>query len=337
MLAPTEHGLWCEAGGFHVDPWAPVERAVVTHAHTDHARPGCGSYLCMAGGEGVLRERVGADARIETIARGARRTIGDVTLSLHPAGHVLGSAQVRLEHRGDTLVFSGDYKRHPDPTCDQFEPVRCRTFITESTFGLPVYRWEQPAAVFAEINAWWRGNAAVGRTSVISAYALGKAQRLLAGVDATIGPIVVHGAVAKFLPHYAAAGVALPATLPGDAAGAKAVRGRGLVVAPQSAIDGPWARKFGESSLAAASGWMRVRAWRRRGAMDRGFVLSDHADWPGLLATILETGAERVLTTHGHAATLARYLRETGVDAGVLPTRFTGDAEEPAGSARAEE
>ncbi len=325
LLRPTESGIWCEAGGFHLDPWRPVDRAVISHAHSDHARAGCRAYLCAARGEGVLRERIGLDAPIETLAWGERREIGGVAVSLHPAGHVLGAAQIRVEHRGEVWVFSGDYKRAPDPTADEFEPVACHTFITESTFGLPIYRWQEPEEIFAAMNTWWRGNAGEGRTSVISAYALGKAQRVLAGVDASIGPIAVHGAVARFLPRYAAAGVVLPEVVGGDADGAKRVRGVGLVIAPESAIGSPWIRKFGEVSTAAASGWMKVRAARRRAALDRGFALSDHADWPALLRTIAETGAQRVLATHGYTAPLTRYLRERGIDAGVLPTRYEGE------------
>jgi putative mRNA 3-end processing factor len=252
-------------------------------------------------------------------------------VSFHPAGHVLGSAQVRLERGGEVWVVTGDYKLDPDPTCAPFEPVRCHTFITESTFGLPIYRWEKPDALFAGVNAWWRANAAAGKTSIVYAYALGKAQRVMAGVDATIGPIFTHGAVEKVTRAYRDSGVALPSTTP--VAEAVVERGKpkpwagGLVIAPPSTSGSVWVRKFEPASEAIASGWMTVRGARRRKAVDRGFALSDHADWPGLLAAVRETGATRVLATHGFAGVLARYLREQGLDADVIATRF-GDEEE---------
>ncbi len=328
LLAPTEDGLYCEAGGFHVDPWRPVDRAVITHAHSDHARWGCERYLTTPHGAEVLRKRVQSGARLDTLNYGEPTRIGDVTVSLHPAGHVLGSAQVRIEHHGEVWVVSGDYKVHRDVTCRAFEPVPCHTYITEATFALPVYRWPAEATVFEQINAWWRANQAADRASVLLGYALGKAQRLIAGVDAGIGPILVHGAVAKFVEVYREAGVAMPEVLPADAERAKAHRGRALVVAPPSAAGSPWLRKFGEVSLAMASGWMQIRGARRRRAIDRGFVLSDHADWPGLLHAIEETGAEQIGVTHGFTSVLSRYLNESGRSAAVLPTRYEGEVDD---------
>lgn len=322
LLVTTPEGLFCPQGGFHVDPWQPVARAVITHAHGDHAQPGCGSYLCAEDGAGILRLRVEAE-RVAGIAYGEPAALGGTTVSLHPAGHLLGSAQVRIEHRGEVWVVSGDYKTAPDPTCAGFAPVRCHTFVTESTFGLPIYRWLPPEAVFADIDAWWAANQAQGRTSVLFAYALGKAQRILAGVDASLGPILAHGAVRRFLPAYRAAGVALPDVLDSDAA--EQVSGRGLVLAPPAAANTPWLRRFGDCSTAFASGWMQVRGNRRRRNLDRGFALSDHADWNGLLAAIAGTGAQRVLVTHGQVPVLVRWLGEHGLQAEPLHTRF--DAE----------
>lgn len=322
LLTVTDRGLYCAAGDFHVDPWKAVDFAVTTHAHSDHARSGSRHYLCSEAGRGVLSERLGAGMSIEGIPYGARVVRNGVTISLHPAGHILGSAQVRVEFRGEVWVVSGDYKTEAERTCAAFEPVRCHTFITESTFGLPIYRWRPQAEVFAGVNAWWRANQSAGRTSVLFAYSLGKAQRVLAGVDASIGPIFVHGAVAKLLPHYVAAGVRLPAVSPVSEAGAG-----GLVVAPGSVDGTPWLRRFGEVSKAFASGWMMLRGARRRQALDRGFVLSDHADWDGLIAAIRATGAERVLVTHGSTGTMVRWLRENGWAADALATRFTGDVE----------
>jgi putative mRNA 3-end processing factor len=332
LIELTPAGFYCPAGGFHIDPWRPVPRAVITHAHSDHARAGSERYLTSTAGEAVLRLRVGADADIRALPYGAEETLGDTRVTLFPAGHVLGSSQVRIEHRGRTTVVAGDYKTAADPqfvadpTCAPFEPVRCDEFISEATFALPIYRWPTPASQFAALNAWWRGNQAAGRTSVVFAYALGKAQRILAGVDATIGPIYVHGAVRRFLNAYEAAGVALPQVLPGTPAMRKAVRGCGLVVAPPSAAGSTWLRSFGRVSTAFASGWMTIRGTRRRRAADRGFVISDHADWDGLLHAVRASEAATIGVTHGTTAAFARWLSESGYDARVYPTRF-GDRE----------
>jgi putative mRNA 3-end processing factor len=330
LLQQTDAGLYCAAGDFHIDPWRPVPRAVITHAHSDHARSGMGAYLCAAEGMEVLRIRVGAGAAIQGAAWGERITMGDTVVSLHPAGHILGSAQVRVERAGEVWVFSGDYKTEADAaTCAAFEPVRCHTFITESTFGLPVYRWRPQEELRAEINAWWRANAEEGRASLLFGYSLGKAQRLLAALDPETGPILVHGAVEPFLEPYRAAGVRLPHCERATAERVKAARGRCIAIAPPSAGGSPWARKFGDASRASASGWMQLRGSRRRQALERGFPLSDHADWPGLLSAIGATGATRVGVTHGCAETLARYLREErSLDAFVLSTRFEGEMDD---------
>ncbi len=331
LLRLTEHGLFCEAGDFHIDPWRPVPRAVVTHAHSDHARWGCERYLASAAGEYVFRARLGEEADIQLAGWGEPLHINGVAVSFHPAGHILGSAQVRIEHRGEVWVVSGDYKVEPDPTCAAWEPVRCHTFITESTFGLPVYRWAPQAEVFDGINAWWRANKAAGKASVLFGYALGKAQRLLAGVDASIGPIYTHGAVEKLNAAYRASGVGLPPTTYAGDADKTTDWSRALIIAPPSANGTPWMRKFGSASTGFASGWMRIRGTRRRRNVDRGFVLSDHVDWPGLTGAIEATGAERVWVTHGYREPVVRWLREQGLEAEAVATRFEGeidDAEE---------
>jgi putative mRNA 3-end processing factor len=330
LIVTSDAGLWCEAGGFHVDPWRPVERAVVTHAHGDHARPGMARYLCARRGVGLLRRRVGADAAIDGLDWGERVTLGDCVVSLHPAGHVLGSAQVRIECRGEVWVISGDYKRDADPSCEPFEPVRCDTFVTEATFALPIYRWEPGAAVAAEIEAWWRRNREHGRASVLYGYALGKVQRILAELARlTDRPAWVHGAIAPLIEAYADEGVTLLATR----AVSSAPRGHRwageLVLAPPSARGGTWARRFGERDEAFASGWMRVRGMRRRRGYDRGFVISDHADWPALLRTIEDSGASCVLTTHGYGDALVRVLRDRGLRASSLATPFGEEEQEP--------
>lgn len=285
-----------------------------------------GAYLTAAPGVGVVRERVGKDAAIEGIAYGEQRRVGEVTVSFHPAGHLLGSGQIRVEHCGEVWVVTGDYKTEQDLSCEVFEPVRCHTLITESTFGLPVYNWPEPGEVFGQINQWWQNNQAEGRTSILFAYALGKAQRVLCGLDATIGPIGVHSAVERLNPHYRAAGRPLPATVLANAETKAILQGRGLIVAPGSAQNTPWIRRFAPYSLGFASGWMTVRGNRRRRALDRGFILSDHVDWSGILQTIEASGASRVGVTHGYANALVRWLREErGLQAHELPTRFGSD------------
>jgi putative mRNA 3-end processing factor len=344
LVVARREGLWCEAGGFHIDPWRPVSRALITHAHADHARTGHGHYLAARESEGVLLSRLGPIS-LETLAWGEHRTIGEVRVSFHPASHALGAAQIRLEHRGEVWVVSGDYRVESDRSCSAFEPVRCHVFVTESTFGLPIYRWTPQAQVFEDILRWWQANASEGRSSLLYCYAFGKAQRILAGVSDALGhqgapgPIVCHGAVETLNAVYRDCGIALPDTqaiadFPSGKAGAAAL-GRALVLAPPSASGSPWRRRFTDASDAFASGWMQVRGARRRRAVDRGFVLSDHADWPGLQQAITATGASRVIVTHGYEAIMVRWLRERGLDAQAFETEYGGEegAEEHEGDA----
>ena len=329
VLIETPDGLFCEAGGFHIDPWNPVPKAVITHGHGDHARPGSAAYLCAAPGAGLLRRRFGSDTPIEPLPYGRPLRIGGVTVSLHPAGHVLGSAQVRIEGAGGIWVVAGDYKRAADPSCAAFEPVRCDTFVTESTFGLPIYRWDDTATLMADIAGWWQSNASEGRSSVLFCYAIGKAQRVLAELARdTDRPAFVHGMMLPMIEAYADEGVAmLPVRSATDQPRGTSFAAE-LILAPLMARGTPWMRRLGSHSDGFASGLMRVRGVRRQRAFDRGFVLSDHADWPALLQTIDETGATRVLATHGHADPLARYLREQGMDTGVIRTAWEGEGAE---------
>ncbi|MGI8673077.1 MAG: ligase-associated DNA damage response exonuclease [Luteitalea sp.] len=319
MLISTPDGLACPAGGFHVDPSGPVDFAVVTHAHGDHARPGARRYLCADAGLAVLRRRLGDDAVIDGVGYGVPMTIGEVEVSLHPAGHVTGSAQVRIHDGRQTWVVSGDYKRDPDPTCAPFEVVRCDTFVTEATFALPIYRWPPVDDVVDDLRRWIAANEASGKPTVLFAYSLGKAQRLLALLaDSLHTPVLVHGAVAAMSEACRQDGVRLPPIEPvGEDTRGAATRGR-LVLAPPSAVNTPWLKRFPQAATAMVSGWMRVRGARRWKGVGRGFVLSDHADWPGLLETIAATGARRVLATHGYADVLARVCADHGLDAGVL-------------------
>ena len=328
LIEPTTEGLYCAAGGFHIDPWQPVARAVITHAHGDHLRPGSRAYLCSEPSRPIVLQRLGPDAPVESLGYGAALDINGVRVSLHPAGHILGSAQVRVEYAGEVWVASGDYKRSPDPTCVPFEPQRCHTFITEATFASPVFRWDSPAETTKEIVDWWDEMRTAGRPAVLFGYALGKAERVLSELAAhTDRPVYVHGSLSPLIEIYRAAGVPMPPTLRAtDEARGKSFAGE-LIVAPLSARGSIWMRRFGDHSSAFASGWMRIRGARRRRGYDRGFALSDHADWDALIATVGETGADRVFVTHGYTAQLTRYLRERGFDAYPWRTQYEGEPE----------
>jgi len=328
LISVTDDGLLCNAGGFYIDPWRPVAKAVITHAHADHARRGNAEYLTAEPGRHVLRTRMGDGAKITTLKFDETLSLNGVKISFHPAGHVLGSGQVRVEHRGEVWVVSGDYKVTADRTCQTFVPQRCHTFVTECTFGLPIYRWIDQQTMFTDMNAWWRRNVEADRVSIVLAYSLGKAQRVLAGVDPSIAPIYCHGAVEKINDAYRKTGVDLPTTTYAGRGSPQRDWEGALVVAPPSVLGTTWLRKFGKPSTAFASGWMALRGPRRRRSVERGFVLSDHADWDGLLGAIDATGADRILATHGKTGPLVRYLRERGLDADSLQTEYVGERDD---------
>lgn len=324
VLEFKPQGIYCPAGDFFIDPWKPVDRALITHGHADHARPGHQRYLSTVSAAPVMRHRLG-EITLETVHYGETKQFGDATVSFHPAGHVPGSAQIRVEVKGEVWVVSGDYKTEPDRLSEPFEPVRCHSFISECTFGLPVFTWAQEDIVAQEINDWWAGNAAKGMFSLLGAYSLGKAQRVLSLLDPSIGPILTHGAVENTNAVLRAQGLALPNTChvtpdldPKSHPGA-------MVLAPPGALGSTWARRFRPNSTGFASGWMRLRGVRRRRAVDRGFVMSDHADWPGLNAAIKETNAENIYVTHGYTDIFARWLKESGLNTKIVPTEFTGE------------
>ena len=304
LIERDSSGLYCESGGFHIDPSLPVPKALITHAHSGHVHSGGGAYLCSTESVLLLREMLGPDASIETVRYGESLRIGDVGVSFHPAGHILGSAQIRIEYRGEVWVVSGDYKLEPDPTCAPFEPVRCNVFVTESTFGLPIYRWPSAVGVLASIEEWRRDNQERGKRSVIFADPWGKAQRLLAG----LGPAFCQEDIKRVNEVYRASGFVLSETDASDS----------LVIAPPSAQGTPWMKQFGAVSTALASGWMRIRGKRRYQSVDIGFVLSDHADWPGLQQAIRETGAESVAVNDGYKEPMVRWLQEQGKQAWAL-------------------
>lgn len=319
LLQQTNRGLYCRAGDFYIDPSKPVERAVVTHAHGDHARRGSKKYLTSNEGKSVLAHRMNHGATITSLPYGETTRVGDALVSLHPAGHIRGAAQVRVEADNQTWVVTGDYKLTADPTCTEFEVVPCDVLITECTFGLPVYRWPDPSDVFDEINRWWASNRDAGVASVLFGYSLGKAQRLLVGIDQDIGPIYTHGAVEKMTEVYRRDGVDLPRTTYVSSDNAPDTWAGSLIVAPSSANGSRWLQRFGEVSTGFASGWMRIRGRRRQQAYDRGFILSDHADWPRLNQVVEATGSDRVYVTHGYDENFSRWLCEQGYDAHPLP------------------
>jgi putative mRNA 3-end processing factor len=332
VLEFKPQGIYCPAGDFFIDPWQSVDRALITHGHADHARPGHTRYLATHTAGPVMRHRLG-EITLDGVAYGETRHIGDANVSFHPAGHVPGSAQIRVEVAGEVWVVSGDYKTEPDRLSEAFEPVKCHSFISECTFGLPVFNWPSEDQIAQEINDWWAGNAAQGRFSLLGAYSLGKAQRVLSLLDPAIGPILTHGAVENTNAVLRAQGLPLPDTIhvtpdlkAKDHPGA-------LIVAPPGALGSTWARRFRPASTGFASGWMRLRGVRRRRAADRGFVISDHADWPALNDAIKATGAENIYVTHGYTDIFARWLNAQGYNAQVVPTEFTGDTlEEGAGA-----
>ena len=324
LLEFTDRGIYCPAADVYIDPWKPVQRALITHGHADHSRWGHEHYLCTREARPVISYRLG-EVKIDTVEYGETRTINGVRFSFHPAGHIVGSAQIRVEYKGEVWVSSGDYKLQEDGLSKPFEPVKCHTFITESTFGLPVYTWKPQTEVFEEINEWWRQNKEEGKVSVLGAYALGKAQRLLAGLDPSIGPIYTHGAVENTNEIIRSQGIKLPATTRVTRDIDRKAYIGAMVIATPSATGSSWMRKFKPASVGIASGWMALRGTRRRRGADRGFVLSDHVDWDGLNDAIASTGAERVFVTHGYTEIFSRWLREQGYEAYVVKTEYEGD------------
>ncbi|MBX2814566.1 MAG: ligase-associated DNA damage response exonuclease [Saprospiraceae bacterium] len=320
-------GFYVPAADVYIDPWRKVERAIITHGHADHSRWGHGSYVCSALSEPIIRHRLGK-IKLNSYDYGDTFSVRGVKFSLIPAGHIVGSAQVRIEHKGEVWVISGDYKVEDDGISGAFEPVPCHTFISECTFGLPVYNWLPQKQVLSEINAWWRENQENGVTSVLTAYSLGKAQRLLAGLDTDIGPIFTHGAIEEMTQVIRRSGLSLPATRQLTDDVRKADLPLALVLTPPGATGTAWMRRFKKVSIASASGWMQLRGTRRRGSLDRGFVLSDHADWDGLNLAIQATGAENVYVTHGYTHVFARWLKSKGINAGVVETQFSNDGNE---------
>ena len=330
LLEFTDRGIYCEQANVYLDPWKPVDKAIISHGHSDHAYFGHKQYLSTTGAMPVIKHRLYLQDNIQTLEYGEVLNINGVDFSFHPAGHIPGSAQIKVEYKGEVWVFSGDYKRQHDGISVPFEPVKCHVFITESTFGLPVYKWKPQKEVFDEVNDWWRKNQSQGKTSVIAGYTLGKAQRILKNIDPSIGKIFTHGAVDAINQVMKQQGLELPeAPRITDATKKDDIKGA-LIVCPPSAVGSPWMRRFLPYSLGVASGWMKLRGTRRRRGADRGFVLSDHADWDDLNLTIKETGAEKVFVTHGYTEIFAQWLNSKGIEAQEVKTRFEGELGEMA-------
>ena len=327
LIEFREEGIYCPRADVFIDPWKPVKKALITHGHADHARWGHQSYLCTHLAKPVIRQRLG-NIKLESVDWNEKRSINGVQFSFHPAGHIIGSAQIRVEYKGEIWVASGDYKTEDDGISTPFEPVKCHSFITESTFGLPVYKWTDQREVYQAINDWWHQNKEAGKVSVLTGYALGKAQRILHHLNTNIGPIYTHGAIENVNEIIRKQGFKLPETTrivpgmkPKDFIGS-------MVIAPPSATGSNWMKKFKPVSLGIASGWMSLRGTRRRRAADRGFVMSDHADWDGLNTAIQATGATDIYVTHGYTNIFAKWLNEQGFRAKEISTAFEGELSE---------
>jgi putative mRNA 3-end processing factor len=327
LLSFTDKGIYCPAGDFYVDPWQPVKRAVITHAHSDHARGGNEYYLCHRFTEPILRLRLG-DNNYQSVEWGETVFMNGVKLSLHPAGHIIGSSQVRVEYRDEVWVVSGDYKTEDDGISGPLEILECHVFISESTFGLPIYDWKPQASIFYDIQNWIAANRERGQNSVLIAYSLGKAQRLLPCLSEITSSIFVHGAVWNVHQTLLAAGFRLPEVQRITPDMQKDSFKEAVIIAPPGADRSPWMKRFSSPSVGICSGWMQVRGNLRRSGADAGFALSDHADWKGLLAVIKATGASRVFVTHGFQSACSRYLNGLGIEAAEIKTAFGEEEEE---------
>ena len=324
LLVHTALGLYCPKADVYLDPWKPVKKAILTHGHADHARWGSSSYLCTPTAAPVIKYRLG-DINLETLPFGEEKLINGVSFSFHPAGHVLGSAQIKVSYKGEMVVFSGDYKTANDGFSEAFEPVKCHTFITESTFGLPVYHWQDQKWVFNEMEEWCKNNRNNGQLSILYGYSLGKAQRILQGLPESVGPIFTHSTIEAVLNVMRNQGVSLKNTIPVNEHLTRADLLSGVIIAPPAAQNSNWLKKFEPIRNGVVSGWMALRGARRRRNADKGFVLSDHADWEGLNEAISLTGAENVFVTHGYTDILSKWLIDKGLNAHPLETNFEGD------------
>ncbi len=317
----TKKGLYCIPGKFYLDPWGQVDYAVISHGHADHARWGMKHYLCVDDSKAILKHRIGHDISIESLPYGIEKTINGVKLSFHPAGHIIGSAQIRLEYKGHVTVFTGDYKTNADSLTIPFEPVKCHTFITESTFGLPIYHWQDDAIIRQQMQNWVLGNQQQNKTSVFVGYSLGKSQRIMSLLDGC-APILVHNAIYQLNEVIRSSGIKLPHADLWQATTDKNLLQNNIVIVPPALIGSNMIKRIPNAAIALCSGWMQIRGHRRWQAVDAGFVVSDHADWNGLISAVKATEAEQVYVTHGYQETFARYLNEIGISAAEVETEY---------------
>lgn len=321
----TKKGIYCISGKFYLDPWFPVDYAVISHGHADHARWGNKHYLCHNDSKAILKHRIGQEISIESLGYNEPKNINEVQVSFFPAGHVIGSAQIRLEYKGFVVVFSGDYKTQPDFISTPFEPVKCHEFITESTFGLPIYKWKEEKILQAELQNWILQNQQNNRTSVFLGYSLGKAQRIMKLVD-HIDEVFVHSAIHNLNTAISNSGIDLPKSTLITSDFKKADVQSKIIILPPALLGSKLLKKIPNAATAICSGWMHVRGNRRWKGVDAGFAVSDHADWGGLLQAVKATEAEKVYVTHGSQAVFSKYLNEIGIEAHELKTEF-GDNE----------
>ncbi|RFM28636.1 ligase-associated DNA damage response exonuclease [Deminuibacter soli] len=326
LIEFTDKGLYCSAGNFYIDPWKPVDKAVITHAHSDHARWGHKAYLSHYLTVPLLQARLGPQ-QYQGIGWNEPVYMNGVKVSLHPAGHIIGSSQVRVEYQGEVWVVSGDYKTENDGISGAFEPVPCNTFITESTFGLPIYTWQPQPVIFEQVREWVQRNGKARQNSVFIAYSLGKAQRLLKALEPLQQPVYVHGAVWNMHQALVSAGIDLPPVQRITPETPKETFQSAIIIAPPSADGSPWMKKFTPYEVGVCSGWMQVRGNMRRRNADAAFALSDHADWPGLLSAVKATGAQQVYVTHGFQSAFSRYLNEQGIWSAEVKTEYGGEEE----------
>lgn len=317
----TKKGIYCIPGKFYLDPWFPVECAVISHGHADHARWGNKHYLCHHDSKAILKHRIGQDISIESIGYNDPKNINGVEVRFFPAGHIIGSAQIRLEYKGYVIVFSGDYKTQPDYISAPYEPVKCHEFITESTFGLPIYKWKSEDQLRDELHHWIRQNQQNNRTSVFIGYSLGKAQRIMKLVENT-DQVFVHSAIHNLNNAIHSSGIDLPETHLLEPDFDKKLVENKVVILPPALLDSRLLKRIPNAATAICSGWMQIRGNRRWRAVDAGFSVSDHADWDGLISAVKATEAEKVYVTHGSQATFSKYLNEIGIEAEEVKTEY---------------
>lgn len=326
LLQFTNKGIYCPAAKLYVDPNRKVKTALITHGHSDHARPGHSHYVCANSSVHILRHRLGSNISIQGVKFGESINCNGVKISFHPAGHILGSAQIRFEYKNQIWVVTGDYKIEDDGISECFEQLTCTHLITECTFGLPIYKWKKQEDIFNQINTWFAENKELGRPSVILAYSLGKAQRILAGLNSEIGPIYVHSSIAAMNKVYEKTGISLPKYKSIENKTKALELNAALTIIPHKALSSEVSSQLVDPSIAVASGWMATRNQRIKSICNRGFALSDHCDWDGINTVVKNSGAEFVFPTHGNTDVLSRWLNEKGIQSRPLNgVRENGD------------